>query len=68
LPCATVRRVIPGQISIVGFSVFIFRNYREGFAARIFWGAVAAATWSARTEAEGRLAETNLISSTDYAD
>jgi hypothetical protein len=32
----------------------------------MFWGAVAAATWSARTEAEGRLAETNLISSTDY--
>src|SRR5206468_7625551 len=28
LPCATVRRVMPGQISIVGFSRFIFRILR----------------------------------------
>ena len=41
-PCATVRRVIPGQISIVGFSAFHFRMLRESVRRANFWGAHAA--------------------------
>src|SRR5262245_58043688 len=41
-PCATVRRVIPGQISIVGFSGFMVRILRPYVHRANFWGAHAA--------------------------